>query len=374
MEFGIFSQMHVPHDDTEHSRFMRELEVSLAVEAAGFKYDWSPEHHFLQHYSHQPAPEVFLSWVAARTKRIHVGTAITNITAAVNHPARVAERIATMDHLSEGRVEFGTGRGSSSAEWGGFAIPSAAETKPMWRESLEQIPRMWRDEPYAFEGKYFRMPERNVLPKPYSKPHPPLWVACSSPPTFIEAGELGLGSLCFTFGTPAEIAEHVRNYKEGIKRCKKPVGGYVNDNIAVTTNMFCLRDGDRARHLYAGAKVEKFTEYFFNWLDSIPRPKGMPKDGPISGLPQTTPAELKAGLAAGGRQIGAPEEIVEVIRMYEAIGVDQLIYAPLTLTLDQKYVLESIETFGKYVLPHFDTDPVHRTRRQREAALAARAA
>ena len=256
MEFGIFSQMHCPPWDDEHSRYLRELEVSLAVEDAGFKYDWSPEHHFLQHYSHQPAPEVFLSWVAARTKRIHVGTAITNITRAVNHPARVAERIATMDHLSEGRVEFGTGRGSSSAEWGGFAIPSAAETKPMWRESLEQIPRMWADEPYAFDGKYFRMPERNVLPKPYSKPHPPMWVACSSPPTFVEAGELGLGSLCFTFGTPSEIAEHVRNYKEAIKRCKKPIGGYVNDNIAVTTNMFCLEDGDKARHLYSGAKVE----------------------------------------------------------------------------------------------------------------------
>jgi len=293
----------------------------------------------------------------------------------VNHPARVAERIATMDHLSEGRVEFGTGRGSSTTEWAGFAIPSAPETKPMWRESLEQIPRMWRDEPYAFEGKYFRMPERNVLPKPYSKPHPPIWVACSSPATFVEAGELGLGSLCFTFGTPAEIAEHVRNYKEGIKRCKKPaVGEYINDNIAVTTNMLCLRDGDKARHLYAQARVEAFSEYFFDALDSIPRPKGMPKEGPVGKLPPPTPEALKAGLAGGGRQVGAPEEIVEVIKMYEALGVDQLIYAPLTLTLDQKYVLESIETFGKYVLPKFDKDPVHSTTRQRQAALAARAA
>ncbi len=159
MEFGIFSQMHCPPWDNEHSRYLRELEVSEVCDAVGFKYDWSPEHHFLEHYSHQPAPEVFLSWVAARTKRIHIGTAITNITAAVNHPARVAERIATMDHLSEGRVEFGTGRGSSTAEWAGFDIPSAAETKPMWRESLEQIPRMWLDEPYSFQGKYFRMPE-----------------------------------------------------------------------------------------------------------------------------------------------------------------------------------------------------------------------
>jgi len=373
MEFGIFSQMHVPPWDDEHSRYLRELEVSLAVEAAGFKYNWSPEHHFLQHYSHQPAPEVYLSFVAARTKRIHVGTAIVNITAAVNHPARVAERIAVMDHLSEGRVEFGTGRGSSSAEWGGFAIPSAAETKPMWRESLEQIPRMWLGEPYEYEGKYFRMPRRNVLPKPYSKPHPPMWVACSSPPTFIEAGELGLGSLCFTFGTPAEIAEHVRNYKEAIKRCKKPVGAYVNDNIAVTTNMFCLEDGDEARHLFANARVDAFLEYFFGWLDSIPRPTGMPKDGPVKVAP-TTPEQLKAGLGTGGRQVGSPEEIIEVIKMYEALGVDQLIYAPLSLTLDQKYVLRSIETFGEHVLPKFDKDPVHSTTRQREAALKARAA
>jgi alkanesulfonate monooxygenase SsuD/methylene tetrahydromethanopterin reductase-like flavin-dependent oxidoreductase (luciferase family) len=374
MEFGIFSQMHVPPWDDEHSRYLRELEVAEAVEAAGFKYDWSPEHHFLEHYSHQPAPEVFLSWVAARTKRIHVGTAITNITAPVNHPARVAERIATMDHLSEGRVEFGTGRGSSTAEWAGFSIPAAAETKPMWRESLEQIPRMWLDQPYQFEGKYFRMPERNVLPKPYTKPHPPMWVACSSPPTFIEAGELGLGALCFTFGTPSQIADHVRNYKEAIKRCKKPAGAYINDNIAVTTNMFCLDDGDEARRLYADAKVERFTEYFFKWLDSIPRPAGMPKEGPIGPLPATSPADLKAGLAVGGRQIGAPEEIAKVIQMYEDIGVDQLIYAPLTLTLDQKHVLRSIETFGKHVLPKFDKDPVHSTRRQREAQLAAKAA
>jgi alkanesulfonate monooxygenase SsuD/methylene tetrahydromethanopterin reductase-like flavin-dependent oxidoreductase (luciferase family) len=374
MEFGIFSQMHCPPWDDEHSRFMRELEISELCDAVGFKYDWSPEHHFLQYYSHQPAPEVYLSWVAARTKRIHIGTAITNITAAVNHPARVAERIATMDHLSEGRVEFGTGRGSSSAEWAGFAIPTAAETKPMWRESLEQIPRMWRDEPYSFDGRYFRMPERTVLPKPYSKPHPPMWVACSSPPTFIEAGELGLGALCFTFGTPADIAEHVRNYKAAIKRCTKPVGAYINDNIAVTTNMFCFEDGDEARHLYSKAKVGAFTGYFFKWLDSIPRPKGLPPTGPIPPLPDPTPADLKAGLAVGGRQIGSPDEIARVIDMYVELGVDQLIYAPLTLTLEQKHVLRSIETFGRQVLPRFDRDPVHSTTRQREAALAACAA
>jgi alkanesulfonate monooxygenase SsuD/methylene tetrahydromethanopterin reductase-like flavin-dependent oxidoreductase (luciferase family) len=370
MEFGIFSQMHVPHDEDEHTRFVRNVEVSEAVDAAGFKYDWSPEHHFLTHYSHQPASECYMAFVAARTKRIHVGSAIFNITAAVNHPARVAERVATLDHLTEGRFEFGTGRGSSSAEWAGFAIPSAAETKLMWRESLEQIPRMWRDEPYEFEGKYFRMPKRNVLPKPYSKPHPPIWVACSSPNTFAEAGELGLGSLCFTFGTPTEIAPLIKSYKDAIQRCQKPIGEYINNNIAVTTNMFCLEDGDEARYLFSKARSEEYAALLFKWLDSIPRPPYLPKEGPIK-LPAPTPQQLKERLAYGGTQVGAPEEIIPVIKMYEALGVDQIIYSPLTLAMDQKHVLRSIETFGKYVLPKFDKDPVHSTTRQREAALAA---
>ena len=373
MEFGIFSQMHVPPDESEHDRFMRTVDVSMAVDAAGFKYDWSPEHHFLTHYSHQPCPEVYLPFVAARTKRLHVGTAIVNITAAVNHPARVAEQIATLDHLSQGRIEFGTGRGSSSTEWGGFAIPTAAQTKPMWRESLEQIPRMWRDEPYEFEGTYFRMPRRNVLPKPYSKPHPPMWVACASPQTFTEAGELGIGSLCFTLGTPDEVAPHIRNYKAAIRRCEQPIGAFINDNIAVTTNMFCLPDGDEARYLLSCARTEKYTELFFQWLDSIPRPAHMPPRGPVS-IPAPTPAQLQARLQSGTALVGSPEEIVAVIRIWEQLGVDQLIFSPLTMAMDQKDVLRSIETFGRHVIPQFDTDPVHRTTRQREAALAKRSA
>src|SRR2546429_5911289 len=152
MEFGIFSQMHVPPWDDEHSRYLRELEVSLAVEAAGFKYDWSPEHHFLKNYSHQPAPEVYLSWVAARTKRIHVGTAIVNITPAVNHPARVAERIAVMDHLSEGRVEVGTRRGSSSAGGAGFALPPAGRNQTPWGGGPQPNPPLWRDAARPFSG------------------------------------------------------------------------------------------------------------------------------------------------------------------------------------------------------------------------------
>jgi alkanesulfonate monooxygenase SsuD/methylene tetrahydromethanopterin reductase-like flavin-dependent oxidoreductase (luciferase family) len=243
----------------------------------------------------------------------------------------------------------------------------------MWLESIEQIPRMWQDGPYAFEGRFFRMPEREVLPKPYSKPNPPIWVACSSPPTFTMAGEMGLGALCFVNGTIEDIRPLVANYKAAIQRCTRPVGGFVNDNIAVTSQMFCLKDGDEARHHFSKAKTGKFLEYFFKWLDSVPRPPGLPPTGPVA-IPEATPAELLQRTRAGGYMIGSPEEIAASIRRYEELGVDQLIYAPLTMTMDQKLVLDSIETFGKHVLPHFDRDPVHRTTRHREAALAARAA
>ena len=140
MEFGIFSQMHVPSDETEHSRYNREIEVSLAVDAAGFKYNWSPEHHFLENYSHQPAPEVFLSFVAARAPRIHVGHAIVNITAPVNHPARVAERIATLDLVSKGRVEWGTGESSARIELEGYGV-DVLKKREAWQEAVRLVSR-----------------------------------------------------------------------------------------------------------------------------------------------------------------------------------------------------------------------------------------
>ena len=121
--------------------------------------------------------------------------------------------------------------------------------------------------------------------------------------------------------------------------------------------------------LFCKARTEYFSQLFFSWLDSIPRPQGFPKEGPVPKLPAPTAEELKNGLAGGGRQVGSPEEIIPVVKMYETIGVDQLIYSPLTMTMDQKYVLRSIETFGTQVLPIFDTDPVHTTTRLREAAL-----
>src|SRR5206468_1439258 len=199
-----------------------------AADRHGFKYVWSVEHHFLEEYSHLSASEIVLPFIAARTRRIHVGSAIWNLTPPVNHPARVAERVAMLDHLSEGRFEFGTGRGSSSTEFKGFGIPDGDTTRAMFDEALREILRMWRETPYGYEGRFFSMPPRNVLPKPWTRPHPPLWMACGSPSTFAKAARLGVGALCFSLGTPRDFEPLIRTYKDTIRHAdpgRQPAGG-----------------------------------------------------------------------------------------------------------------------------------------------------
>src|SRR3984893_10164879 len=191
MEFGIFNSLYLPNQLTErdpqhaeHNRLMDEVEWVKAADRSGFKYTWATEHHFLDEYSHLSANESFLAYCAAVTNRIHIGTGIFNITPPVNHPARVAERVAMLDHLSGGRFEFGMGRGSSTTEQRGFGIDDEDETRAMFDEVIAELPKMWRETSYSYDGKYFSMPTRNVLPKPRTKPHPPLWVAAGAPSTF----------------------------------------------------------------------------------------------------------------------------------------------------------------------------------------------
>jgi alkanesulfonate monooxygenase SsuD/methylene tetrahydromethanopterin reductase-like flavin-dependent oxidoreductase (luciferase family) len=354
-------------EGAEHSRLMRELELSVACDRAGWKYVWSVEHHFLEEYSHISASEIFLPYVAARTSRIHVGSAIYNITPPVNHPARIAERVAMLDHLSEGRFEFGTGRGSSSTEFKGFGIPDGDTTRAMYDESLGQILRMWRETKYSYEGRFFSMPERNVLPKPYSKPHPPLWVACGSPSTFEKAARLGLGALCFSLGSPRDFEPLIKVYKDTIKHAE-PIGEFVNDNVACVTALVCLEDGKRARQVALEMGTGYHTSLVFRYLDTFPRPAGVPEWPQL--IPEPTPAQLDERIASGQRIVGDPDECAKAVQQYADVGCDQIIFGVLASTQPQDIALQSVETFGKHVQPRFDKDPIHSTTRMREAALA----
>ncbi len=373
MEFGLFQGGFVHKDlaaknpNAEHDRLMSEVDLCEVGDQHNWKYAWFTEHHFLQEYSHISASETLMAWVLARTTKIHVASGIINITPPVNHPARVAERVAMMDLVSNGRFEFGTGRGSSTTEMGGFGITDPDITRDMYEEAIREIVRMWRDEPYSFEGKFFSMPERHVLPKPYVKPHPPLWVAAGNPETFEKAAKMGLGVICFTGGTPEKMAPLVETYKKHIKDAE-PVGEYVNDNIAITTSFMCLEDRDEARNYMAHSGNGRQQTLVFHYLDTFPKPPFVP-EWPTE-IPDPTRRQIEKGFQSGAAIVGTPDDCAQGIQKWVDIGVDQLIMGPSGSIYPHELLERTVTLFGDEVIPRFDKDPEHSTSKYRAAAAA----
>jgi alkanesulfonate monooxygenase SsuD/methylene tetrahydromethanopterin reductase-like flavin-dependent oxidoreductase (luciferase family) len=374
LEFGLFMGGYVPqafretNPNAEHDRIMSELRLCEVGDQHNWKYAWFTEHHFLTEYSHISANEVLMPYLAARTDRIHVGSGIINITPPVNHPARVAERVAMIDHISGGRFEFGTGRGSSTTEQRGFGIEDPELTKDMYDEVIGEFKKMWRDEEYSFDGKFFTLPSRNVLPKPYVKPHPPIWVAAGNPGTFEKAARMGVGVLCFTGGTPAKMAPLVELYKKNIANAE-PVGDYVNDNVAITTSFMCLEDRDEARELVTRSGNGRQQSLVFKYLDTFPKPPWVPEWPAV--IPDPTLEQIELGFQSGASVVGTPDDCAEALQKWADIGVDQLIMGPSGSVYPHELLEKTVKLFGDEVIPRFDTDPEHSTSRFRREAAGA---
>ena len=223
---------------------MEQIELA---DRLGFDSVWTVEHHFLNEFSYCSAPEVFLACVTQRTKQIRVGHGV--VVLPFNHPIHVAERIAMLDIMSNGRVEFGTGRATTMDELLGFGV-RPEETRPRWAEAVEAIPRMWREDPFSMHGKYWTVePPVSVIPKPIQKPHPPMWVAATNPTTFELAAERGLGVLCFTLGVElAQVSERINIYRAGIKHAR-PVGQTINNQVSMNIMGLIGDDPYAAEHI-----------------------------------------------------------------------------------------------------------------------------
>lgn len=380
MEFGIFVQAHLPRQRVEqdgaaaeHNALIGEIELVRSADHAGWKYVWVTEHHFLTEYSHLSASEVFLGYLACATSRIHLGSGIFNLNPSVNHPVRVAERVAMLDHLSDGRFEFGTGRGAGSIEINGFDIESTDVTKAVWDEVIRQFTTMWRDEPYAYDGVAWRtphpncrLPRVNVLPKPWRRPHPPLWVACGNPPTYEKAARLGLGALGFNVASIKDMEPMVRAYKDHIGSAE-PVGDYVNDNVMLTNGVVCLEDGRKAREVAGQMGISYLQSLVFYYHDTFPKPEGLPVWP--EPFPEPTLEDIEFRINEGYLLCGDPDEVLTQARRYEAVGCDQLVFG-LPLNMPWEAAHETIRLLGEHVIPALDPDPVHRTTRQRDQAAA----
>lgn len=380
MEFGIFVQGHVPKAKqeaegfaAEHNAIMGDAQLCVEADKHNWKYAWVTEHHFLTEYSHTSASDVFMGYIAALTERIHIGSGIFSFNPHKDHPVRIAERVAMLDHMTEGRFEFGTGRGAGTIEVTGFDIESTDATREIYTEFLVEIPKMWKTDKYSHKGKAFNVPypgqtypTRDVLPKPWVAPHPPIWVAAGSESTFEKAGKLGIGVLAFTNKSIPEVKPLVDMYKNAV-RDAKPVGDFVNDNVMITTGMVCLKDGKKAREAVTKMGLTTLQSMVFYYHDTIPSPEGAIK-WPAPAL-QLDLDMVEYMITNGYMIAGNPDECAEQIARLDTTGIDQLVFGmPINLPHDQ--ALESIELFGDHVIPEFDKDHEFRSNRFRSEAAA----
>jgi len=364
MKFGIFYEHQLPRPWTDHSEqdlFNEALDQVELADRLGIDSAWEVEHHFLEEYSHSSAPEVFLAACSQRTKQIRLGHGIVLMPPGYNHPARVAERIATLDLVSNGRVEFGTGESSSLAELGGFDVP-VEQKRAMWRESVEQVCNMMAMDPYpGFEGEFFSMPCRNVVPKPVQRPHPPLWVACSNRDTILMAARCGIGALTFAFVDPSEAKHWVDDYYTTLKNECVPIGHAINPNIAMVTGFSCHEDEEEARR--RGEDGFRFFGYALGHHYIF----GEHTPGRTDIWQRFERARDALPRAGGDRGIGTPDQLREHLRSFADVGVDQVIFIQQGGKNRHEHICESLELFAERVLPDFKQQEPERERRKLEA-------
>jgi alkanesulfonate monooxygenase SsuD/methylene tetrahydromethanopterin reductase-like flavin-dependent oxidoreductase (luciferase family) len=361
MQFGIFYEHQIPRPwrkGDEHRLLKEALEQVELADRLGIEYAWEVEHHFLEEYSHSSAPEVFLAACSQRTKNIRLGHGIVQMPPNFNHPARVAERLATLDLVSDGRVEWGTGEASARQELEGFGI-NYMEKRDMWLEATRETAKMLCMEPYpGYQGKYFSMPHRNVVPKPLQTPHPPLWVACSNRDTIRLAGRLGIGALTFAFVDPSEAKYWVDEYYTTFKNECEPLGRAVNPNVAMVTGFMCHEDSQVA--------VERGLEgfQFFGYALAHYYITGTHVPGRLNIWEEFKQKGPGIGGPTGG--IGNPDEVRANLEKFEAMGVDQVIFIQQAGNNKHEHICESLQLFADRVLPDFKARHARQAQRKAE--------
>ncbi|MGH7041508.1 MAG: LLM class flavin-dependent oxidoreductase [Acetobacteraceae bacterium] len=371
MKFGIFYEHQLPRpwrEGAELDLFQQALDQVELADRLGFDVAWEVEHHFLEEYSHSSAPEVFLGACSQRTKNIRLGHGIALMPPNYNHPARVAERVATLDLVSRGRVEWGTGESSSALELGGFNIPPE-QKRAQWAEAVEQCANMLAMDPYpGFEGQYFSMPCRNVVPKPVQRPHPPLWVACSNRETIKLAARNGIGALTFAFVDPAEAKQWVDDYYRILETECVPLGHAVNANIAMVTGFSIHDDLEEARRRGMGFR-------FFGYALAHHYQFGQHKPGrtDIWGNFERALPLLEARGTPGG--VGTPDDLRRHLQGFTDAGVDQVVFLQQGGRNRHEHIREAMELFAERVMPGFKDGAEERARAKQErlAPVIARA-
>lgn len=388
MKFGLFYELQLPKPadaeqwdpDAERRLYHEMLDQVELADRWGFDYVFEVEHHFLEEYAHSSAPELMLAALSQRTKNIRLGHGICLTPPRYNHPARVAERVSALDLLSNGRVEYGSGESASEMELGGFGV-DRRQKKAMWEEATRETIRMMTETPYGgYEGEYFSMPSRNVIPKPIQKPHPPLWVAASRRETTMVAARLGMGSLGFGFETPEELGERAQEYYRLVREELMPIGQAINPALAVL-NTFMMADTDEEamrRSANGPAFFSYSLGYYYNpvvggkhqpgrtnvyrdflgrsdetALRQAQRGGFLSPEQIASGEPDDEIQKALYRAARSGNAIGTTQSLRRTLLKYEEQNLDVMIFVAQCGDRKHEHIMESIERFGRELLPEF---------------------
>ena len=406
MKFDIFCEIQRAFPWTggedEASLFREILEQAEAADAAGFVNWWQVEHHGAPQFSYSAAPEVVLTAIAMRTKRLRVGHAGVLAPFNINSPLRVAERGATLDVLSGGRFDLGLAK-SGGKEWETFGVdPESARDQV--RDAMHIIPRIWTEPEFSWDGPGYKVPPREIVPKPVQQPHPPLWQTCGSPESFYMAGEMGVGALGTTLLSPvAVLGEMLREHDRGLAACRTPAGRFVNREKGCFTFVHVAESRDAAiangaawsALWYVNAAPVVFKVPRRIWYDMIKAGLHPNSSRDTAALERLDPNEtvihdddppvlvLLKRMAQGeeiGRQeahevlepldcvvIGDPEHCIRKLEGYAAIGADRMMCMMQYGSIPHAAVVKSIDLAGRHLRPAFAAARGARTETAAEA-------
>jgi alkanesulfonate monooxygenase SsuD/methylene tetrahydromethanopterin reductase-like flavin-dependent oxidoreductase (luciferase family) len=356
MFFDLFYELSVPSQfgKSEARVFNDSLNELALADTLGFHCAWLVEHHFMREYSHSTAPELFLAAASQRTQRLRLGHGIVPLP--YHHPIRVAERLASLDILSNGRVEFGYGRGFSPKEYDCFGV-DMADSRSYTKESLDIIRQSFSGQPIDFAGKHFQFDQLEVLPKCLQQPHPPIWAAAVSPESYDLAAQQGVGVLVGPFKPWFMVKEDIKRYRQAWQQHQASTQEQsLNPKVAMTVGILCLEDGKRARQLAKPA-----FEWFYGHLLNQTRPilqqlyEGYEYYKRMGSLHTMFSKVIKLSLleTMGMAIVGDPEHCIKKLRKLEEQGVDHVICAVGAGALDTEVVQESMRTLAEKVMPAF---------------------
>jgi alkanesulfonate monooxygenase SsuD/methylene tetrahydromethanopterin reductase-like flavin-dependent oxidoreductase (luciferase family) len=299
MILDVFSELQKARPwgpDPERAVLEEAIEQARLADALGYGCWWTVEHHGAVEFSYSSAPEIVVAVLAQHTRRLRFGHSGILAPFRINHPVRVAERAAVTDILSGGRLELGLAR-SGGSEWDTFGV-NPETSRAELREALHMIPAMWTTHDFRWESERVRVPERDIVPKPLQKPHPPLWQTCTSPESFAMAGELGVGALATTLLSPlATLRALLDEYERGLARCR-PAGRFVNAQRAVFTFVHCAE----TRRQAIESRAAEAALWFVN---AAPRVFQVPRKIWIDAIR----GEFQSNDPAATRSLAGPEEV-----------------------------------------------------------------